>query len=480
MSGGIQFQGKRHWKRRLTGFTKRCKFQTEIKGKLKGGMTMLKRILHFMNVGIWEIRLKDLPLIKALPIKVLRVVILAARGFMKNGCQKKASVLTYYSLLNIVPIVAVVFGVAKGFGFDKLIEKQILQMAQKGNWQSDLTSQILGFSHKLLENVKGGIIAGVGVILLFWSIVSILGKIETSLNDVWEVRTPRTLVRKFSDYIAMMILGPILLVISSSATVLVASQVKFLAHKIGVLGFLGPVISFFLSLLPYVSMWTLLSILYLILPNTKVPIRAGILGGVAAGTIFQIIQWIYIKFQIGVASYGAIYGSFAALPLFLGWVQMSWMIVLFGSEIAHASVNYETYGFHPDYSRISVSSKRLLVLRIFRLVIEKFSTGEKPLSISQIAHVLEIPVRLVQQLLHELADIGLVAETASGIKNQVAFQPARAIEGMTLKYALDAYDQHGATAPHPPSEEAEKISGYLKEISETIEKSPGNLKLKDL
>lgn len=441
---------------------------------------MFKRILHFINVGIWEIHLKNLPPVKALPIKILRVVILAARGFIKDDCRKKASVLTYYSLLNIVPIVAVVFGVAKGFGLNKLIEKQILQMAQKGNWQSDLTGQILGFSQKLLENVKGGIIAGIGVVLLFWIIVSILGRIEESLNDVWEVRRPRTLLRKVSDYIAMMILGPIFLVISSSATVLVASHAKFLAHQLGALALLGPVVSFFLNLLPYVSMWVLLSMLYLILPNMKVPVRAGILGGIAAGTILQIVQWIYIKFQIGMASYGAIYGSFAALPLFLVWIQMSWMIVLFGSEIAHASVNYETYGFHPDYSRISVSSRRLLVLRIFRLVVEKFSMGEKPLSISQIAHVLEIPVRLVQQFLHELADVGLVAETPSGIKNDVAFQPGRTIEDLTVKYALDAYEQHGATAPHPPSEEAEKISRSLKEISETIEKSPGNLKLKEM
>jgi predicted transcriptional regulator len=112
--------------------------------------------------------------------------------------------------------------------------------------------------------------------------------------------------------------------------------------------------------------------------------------------------------------------------------------------------------------------------------VEKFSAGEKPLSLSQIAHVLEIPVRLVQQLLRELGDIGLVTETPSGIKNEAAFQPARAIEGLTLKYALDAYEQHGATAPHPPSEEAEKISRQLKEISETIEKSPGNIKLKEI
>src|SRR4030065_761072 len=256
-------------------------------------MTMLKRILHFINVGIWEIHLKNLPPVKALPIKILRVVILAVQGFMKDDCQKKASVLTYYSLLNIVPIIAVIFGVAKGFGFDKLIEKQILQMAQKGNWQSDVTNQIIGFSHSLLENVKGGIIAGVGVVLLFWTIISILGKIEESLNDVWEVKKSRTLVRKFSDYIAIMVFAPVLLIISSSATVLLASQMKVIVNKIALLGVFSKIILLLLNLLPYVSIWILLTTLYLVMPNTKSPIRSAILRGITAVTITQIVQCIY-------------------------------------------------------------------------------------------------------------------------------------------------------------------------------------------
>jgi len=443
-------------------------------------MKLFSQAFDFISIGLWKIHLKSLPFIKAFPVRILRVMILAAQGFMKDDCRKKASVLTYYSLLNIVPVVAVVFGIAKGFGFQKLIEKRILQMAENGNWQSELTNQILGFSHSLLENVKGGIIAGVGVVLLFWTLISILGKIEGSFNEIWEVRKSRTLVRKVSDYIAMMVLAPVLFVISSSATVLVASQVKFLVRQAGPLTLLGPAISFFLNLLPYVSIWALLSTLYLILPNTRVPIRSAILGGIVAGSIYQIVQWIYIKFQIGVSSYGAIYGSFVALPLFLVWIQISWMIVLFGSEIAHASVSYETYGFHPDYSRINVSSKRLLVLRIFRLLVERFSLGEKPLSIKEISRVLEIPVHLVRRLLNELADIGLVVETSGGIENEIAFQPGRAIEDMTVKFALDAYEQRGENAPSPLSEEAEKISRYLEDISEAIEKSPGNVKLKDI
>jgi membrane protein len=442
---------------------------------------MISRIIHFFRTGIWEIRLEDLSPVKRLLIRYLRIFVLASQGFSKDGCQRSASALTYYSLLNIVPVVAVAFGIAKGFGLEKLIEKQILQIAEKANWQTDVTNQIITFSHSLLENVKGGLIAGVGVILLFWTVISILGKIEESFNAIWEVKKSRTLLRKFSDYLTMMLLAPILLIISSSITVVLASQVKVIAQKIGFLGAFSHVILFLLNLLPYLSIWFLLTMLYLMMPNTKIPIKSGILAGIVAGTVFQIVQWVYIKFQIGAASYGAIYGSFAALPLLLAWLQLSWMIVLFGSEIAFANEHYETYGFQPDYSALSASSKRLLILRIFHLLIKKFSLGEKPLNAHQIAYTLEIPVRLVRHLLYELTGAGLVVETAKGIKSEVAFQPGRTIENITMKYALDEYEKYGITQiPDNRSEEAEKISMYLKDISDTIEKSPGNITLKEI
>jgi membrane protein len=442
---------------------------------------MVSRILYFFKTGIWEIKLKDLPPLEAFVIKYLRIILLASRGFIRDHCQKTASVLTYYSLLNIVPVVAVAFAMAKGFGLEKMIEKQILQMADKANWQADITNQIISFSHKLLEQAKGGLIAGIGVVLLFWTVISILGKIEESLNDIWEVGKSRTLIRKFSDYIAMMVFAPVLLIISSSATVLVASEVKVIVNKIALLGVFSKVIFLLLNLLPYVSIWVLLTMLYLIMPNVRIPLRSAILGGITAGTITQIVQWIYIRFQIGAASYGAIYGSFAALPLFLAMLQMSWMIVLLGAEIAYANEHYETFGFYPDYSRMSVYSKKILMLRIFHFLTKKFSLGEKPSSISQIAHALEIPVRLVRQLLHELSEVGLVVETSKGITSEVAYQPGRTIENITVKFALDEYEKYGITKiPDYQSDEVGKISKYLKDISETIEKSPANVRIKEI
>jgi len=203
---------------------------------------MISRITDFFKTGIWEIRLKDLPSVQALLIRYLRIILLALRGFVRDNCQKTASVLTYYSLLNLVPVVAVAFAMAKGFGLEKLIEKQILQMAEKANWQADITTQIISFSHNLLNQAKGGLIAGVGIVLLLWTVISIMGKIEQSLNEIWEIKKPRTMIRRFSDYMAMMVLGPVLLIISTSATVLVASQVKVIVNKIALLGIFSKVI----------------------------------------------------------------------------------------------------------------------------------------------------------------------------------------------------------------------------------------------
>ena len=442
---------------------------------------MLSKITHFLNVGIWEIRLTEINAFKAILVRWLRIFLFASREFYQDKCPERASALTYYSLLSIVPVIGLVFGIAKGFGLEKIIQNQILEFAQRGGWQAGVVDRILSFSSSLLEHTKGGLIAGVGVVFLFWTLISILGNIEGSFNDIWEVRRSRTYMRKFTDYLAIVVFTPILVIISSSLTVVAASQVKLIVQKIALLGAISSVIFFLLNLLPYVSIWFLLTLNYMVLPNTKVPLRSGITAGIVAGTVYQIVQLLYIKFQIGVAQYGAIYGSFAALPLFLVWLQASWMIVLFGAEIAFAHEHVETFGFHPDHSRISMSSKKLLSLKIFHLLVKRFSQGKVPLSARQIAHALEIPVRLVRQLLFELAGVGWVIETAKGKEHEGTFQPAKTIENITIKDILDAVEHYGdAFLPAAPSTEGEKLSDHLRNIAEAIEKASGNVVLKEV
>jgi membrane protein len=442
---------------------------------------MISRIIRFIATDIWVLRLKNLPPLRAFLVRSLRLILFALRKFYTDGCPARASALTFYSLLSVVPVIAVLFAIGKGFGLDRMVETQIMKFAEMGTWPPEILNRIINFSQTQLGRARGGVIAGVGVLFLFWTVISILGNIEESLNHIWEVRKSRTLMRRFSDYLAIIVITPVLIVISSSITVVVASQVKLVAEKIALLGPLSSVILFGLTLLPYLSIWALLVLNYLVMPNTKVPVRSAILAGVLTGTLYQVVEWAYIKFQIGAVHYGAVYGSFAALPLFLIWLQLSWLIVLLGAEIAYAHEHLETFGFHPDDSRISLASKKLLVVRIFHLLVKNFQQGSDPLSATQISQRLEIPLRLTRQFLEELTCTGLAVQTVKGHKHESTFQPGRDIEHLTVQYALGAYEGEGTTpVPLPPSEEATRISALLKEIEEASKEGPGKTVLKEI
>ncbi len=449
-----------------------------VKGKGLGS-----RILRFVETDIWEAGFKGLPRTRAVPLKCLRILVLAARGFVKDGCQKSAAVLTYYSVLNIVPLAAVAFAIAKGFGLEKMVEQRILDMAREAGWQGDIVNRIIGFSHSLLEEAKGGLIAGLAVILLLYTVVSILGRIEESFNFIWEVPEARKLTRKFSDYITMVVLAPLLLAVSGSITVVIASKLKVIVGSHAGLGQIDFIVFGFIGLLPYVSMWALLIMLYLVMPNTRVPVRSAVVGGMAAGTLFQLVQWVYIKFQIGVASYGAIYGSFAALPLFLGWLQMSWMIVLFGAELARADRCFESFGFHPDYTRLGEASLRLIALRIFQFLVRNFSLGEEAPSAEAIARAIEAPIDLVESLLRRLIGAGLVAEvTWGGSKSGgIAFQPARSVEHLGLRDFFDAFDEKDKMLTLPRRfREKDGVSAGLGDISRSTGYCVEEILVKDI
>jgi membrane protein len=437
-------------------------------------------MIHFIKSGIWEVRLKNLSPVKSFLIRDLRVLILALGGFLRDKCLLRASALTYYSLLSIVPLFALVFGIAKGFGLETFIRNQIIQLAERANWPSEVVEQVVLFSSKLLEATKGGLVAGIGVALLLWTAISILGNIEEAFNDIWRVRRSRSLIRKFTDYISIMVFGPILIVISSSLNVVVASEIQAIVQRIELLGAVSPFIFFLLKFLPYLSIWALLLMSYIVLPNTKVSLKSAVLAGVATGTVFQVIQWIYITFQIGASKYGAIYGSFAALPLFLAWLQLSWMIVLFGAEIAVADENYETYGFHPDYARLSVASRKVLALKVLHLLVKRFVQGERPLTAVEISATLEIPVRLNRRLLDELIGARLVTETCRQGHREDTYQPGLATERLTIEFALEAYEQQGSNPAFLTSGENETIASYVRAISEEMINSPKNVLLKEI
>jgi membrane protein len=439
---------------------------------------MLSRVTQFIETDVWRIPLGNLSRTKSFPIRLLRIVILSVRGVIEDKCQLRASALTFYTSLSVVPIFAMLFGVAKGFGFEKALEKQLLVRLEG---QGEVVLRVINFARVLLENTKGGMIAGIGVVVLFWAIIKVLGNIEKSFNDIWGIKKGRPFWRKIAEYLSLMLIGPVLLAMSSAATLVMASQAKIFVEKIALLGAVAPVIFFMLELFRYGTIWVLFSFMYIFMPNTKVNFKSGILAGIIAGSIYQVFQWGYITFQVGVAKYNAIYGSFAALPLFMIWLQLSWMIVLLGAEISFAHQNVDTFEFEPDSLRISHAFKRLLGLRIVHLLVKHFSDGDNSWNEAKIARTLDIPIRLVRQILYELVASGLVSRIKVDENGSVAFQPARDPDTMTIKYVIDALEWHGSTnIPVGQSEELSKLAHSLKRFDELIETSPDNILLKDI
>ena len=448
------------------------------KNKRMAWLGGIPRIIEFLKTDIWRIREKDLPRPKSFLIRLLKVLILTLRGITEDRSPLRASALTFYSLLSIVPVVAMVFGIAKGFGFEESLEQVLLRTLEG---QEEIVIRIVGFAHAVLENVKGGLVAGIGLLVLFYTVIMILSNIENAFNDIWGIKTPRSLGRKITDYLSLMLIGPILFILSSTLTVFITSSLKQVVEKITILEAVRPGIFLLLQLLPYAALWILFCFMYVFIPNTKINFKSGILGGIIAGTMYHVFQWGYISLQIGVAKYNAIYGSFAALPLFFLWLQISWLIVLFGAEISFAHQNVDTYEFEQECLTVSYSFKRLLVLRIAHLLVHRFTEGEKPCDARRISHQLEIPIRLVNQILFELVSAGIASEVRADQDKRVAYEPARDPDKMTIKYVIDALEQRGTdNIPVAETEELQTISESLKAFNELLEHSEANRLLKEI
>ena len=438
----------------------------------------IERVLNFVQVDIWRLRSADLGRTKGFFVKVTRILLIAFYGFNDDNLPLRASALTFYSLLSLVPVLAMAFGIAKGFGFQKMLERQIVE---RFSGHEAIMEQLLDAAERLLESTQGGLIAGIGIAILFWTVIKLLEHIELAFNLIWSVNTPRTLGRKFSDYLSMMMIAPLLLILSGGLTVFITTQITVIIEKVSLLGFFSPIIFFMLQFLPYAILWLLLSLVYILMPNTKVSIRSGFIGGILAGTAVQTVQWIYITFQVGAARYNAIYGSFAALPLFLIWLQASWMIVLVGAEISFAHQNAGMFDYEPEPADISARFKKLLSLYIVRDIVHRFSRREAPQTAFQISKTLEIPIKVASAVLNQLLNCGIISVTEIGKDQEPAFQPAFDIHLITVFFVLNAIDSTGNDhIPVKPTPAFDKLSRTLTTFEEILQQSPENRRLMDL
>ena len=335
-----------------------------------------------------------------------------------------ATNLTYSTLLAFVPIMAVVFAIARGFGYSMYIEEWFRNSLSS---QPDAANTIIGFVNSYLVHTKKGIFLGIGLLFMLGTVLMLISNIELAFNDIWQVKRQRSLFRTITDYVSLLFFVPIVIVISSGLSIMVTT----LNHELGSVRLIGPVMSFFIELSPYV-LWSLAFIgLYIFMPNTKVKLSSALLPGILAGVSMQVFQLIYINSQIWISNYNAIYGSFAIIPFFLLWLQASWIICLGGAELSYCRQNSDDF-FANSFQSISFQEKVDMSWEIMQYIKEKFMAGEKPYTELEIKKKVGKPMRIVKELLYDMQRINYIVEITYDEKGDTShFLPAKDVSNVS-------------------------------------------------
>ena len=370
-------------------------------------------------------------------LEVVKKLMLAVRFFTAKRVLTKASALTYSTLLAIVPILAVVFAIARGFGYNKYIE---MWFRDAFSSQPQAAEVIIGFVNSYLVHTKSGVFLGIGLLFMLYTVLMLVSNIEEAFNEIWQVKTSRSVFRTFTDYLAMFFVAPILIVLSSGMSIFLAT----VADQMPDFMMLGSAVRLLLDLSPYVLMSLTFIALYIFMPNTRVKPMSALVPGICAGIAMQGLQFVYIHSQIFLSSYNAIYGSFAALPLFMLWLQISWTICLFGAELCYTNQNLDYYDYDTNAGEISHRYRILLCALLASRICRRFADGGKPYTALELRELTTIPIRIVNELLFQMIDAGLLIEITNDEKSETSrFMPAEDIRNMTLGSMIDRLESHG-------------------------------------
>jgi membrane protein len=430
---------------------------------------------NFVSKDIWRVPQHQVKGIKNKLLNLFRTLILAIRGFTNDRLSTRASALTYSTLLAVVPVATIIIAIARGFGFEKMIQIQLTKILPG---QDQVLEMLFKFVQSYLKVATSGIIIGLGIIFLIASIWSILQSIEKTVNDIFQIKRGRSISRMISDYLATMFLIPVLLIVSSGFSIFIHTTVA----KNEIFALFSPFLNVVMTCIPYFFSWLCFSLLYILIPNTKVRVKNAIIAGIIAGSAFQAFQYLYISGQIWVNHYNAIYGSFAAIPLFLLWLQLSWTIVLFGAEICYAAQNVQNYYFERESKSVSHRYRYFIGILIMNILCKRFANGEGPMTMSEISTQYEIPSRLTSYTLRLLLEMHMLSETPSlKEKDAVAYQPAIDINKLTLGYFFDKMFNFGSEDFQIDTEEKYKTHWEsLIHIEKAVADKGGNILIKDL
>jgi membrane protein len=424
---------------------------------------MFSKIIYFFQHGVWQG--DDL-------VRPFKIALYTMRGIGQHDIFIRASSLTYYTILSIVPIAALIFGFMRGFGFDERLWAWVYEKFP--GEEAFIDNYLREFIENMLVHTRGGVIAAVGMAVLFWAVIRVFTTVEDSFNNIWEVKQSRSIARMLSDYLSVVVVAPILLISASALTGLVRSHLEP-----WVWSWLLNVVFAFAELL---LMWLLFAFIYWVMPNTRVKFKGAMIAGVIAGTIFWVFSQAYFALQGSLSSNNTIYGTFAAVPLLLFWVQSSWLIVLVGAELSFAYQNIDRYGMEQQAVMMNMATKRKIMVATMAVIARHFTKGGGAVTSEQIATELELPVRSIREVVYELEQSGLAVavKTEKDAKSH-SYMPARDVHGLTVFDVINSVESDNTThLDVSETPELSEISKLLDDAREATRKSGLTTRIVDL
>ena len=390
----------------------------------------IKQNLEYCISGVWN----DMRPLWS--VKAVKVINLSVRSYLDRDLQVRSCALTYNTVLAVVPALAMLFAIARGFGFQNLIQSELFRYFPA---QQQALETALQYVDNYLAHASQGIFIGIGLVFLIWTLVSLMSNVEDTFNHVWGVTSKRSLQRKITDYTALFLLLPVLMVCSAGISIFMNDAVQ----HVFIGSALSPMKHRLLAFMPTVISWLIFTAAYYLIPNTKVKFKGAMLAGIVCGTLFQMIQWLFVSGQVYVSKYNAIYGSFAFLPLLLVWLQLSWLIALSGVVLTYAWQNFDSFAYRDKAKDVSQTYANQIAIAVLAVSADRFDKRLSPLTATDLIQNYGLPLHLADRILKRLQRAGLLNEISVPGSDGTAYQPACDPDQLTVNATINALADMG-------------------------------------
>lgn len=409
------------------------KLPTTDGGKAQSFSERAMRVWRYVSTGIWSDSRRKWW------INVLRIANLSVTSFFNRDIQTQACAMTYRTLLAVVPALALLLAIGRGFDMQGVLQAELFKLFPA---QQVAISYAINFVESYMEQMSGGVFLGIGIVFLLWTLISLLGNVEDTFNYIWGQKTGRGIWRKLSDYTAMLLILPVLMVCSAGISILLSTTLNSLFH----FKFLTPIISTLLEAAKYVFTILFFTAAYMLIPNTKVKFKNAFVAGIIAGTGFLILQWLFVTGTLYVARYNAIYGSFAFLPLLLLWVQLVWVICLAGAVVCYSSQNVFAFNLARETDDISERYNAMVTLAVTAIITRRFINEESPATARDLMNYYNLPAQLVNKITDKLVETGIINRVLLAYEKDVyGFQLAVDPNTLTVGSLNEKLYRHGSS-----------------------------------